>query len=228
MVVIGAIAFLADSVPPLTPDGDEARRWAEEELSKPAYAEAEPTLFDRVARAIGDFLGRLFSTQLDGPWGSAFAIIAAVVVVALIILAFVVWGVPRARHRSRVAIAELFGESDARSAAELRADAERAAERSDWDAAIVLRFRALARAVVERGVVEAPPGTTVHGFARRTGRAFPASADALEEAAKAFDDVRYLRRPGTESLYRRVATVDAEIARSRPVELSPLGTGIPR
>ncbi|QIG38286.1 DUF4129 domain-containing protein [Microbacterium sp. 4R-513] len=219
------IARLADSVPPLTPDGEEARRWAEQELSKPVYAEAEPTLFDRIARAIAEFFERLFSTQLDGPWGSTAAIVAAIIVVLLIVGAFLVWGRPRATHRSRVAVAELFGETETRSAGQLRADAESAAARRDWDAAIVLRFRALARGAVERGAVETPPGATVHGFARRAGRVFPASADALEAAAVAFDDVRYLRRPGTEDLYRRIVAVDETVSRSRPVDLEPLPAG---
>ena len=46
-----------------SPDGDEARRWAEQELADPVYAEAEPTMFDRIARAIGDFIGGLFSAE---------------------------------------------------------------------------------------------------------------------------------------------------------------------
>ncbi|MFH8250775.1 DUF4129 domain-containing protein [Microbacterium sp. B2969] len=218
MVVTPALlARLADSVPPLTPDGEEARRWAEEELSKPVYAEAQPTLFDRVSRAVGDFFAQLFSTQLDGGWASTFAVVAAVVVVLLIVAAFLVWGVPRATHRSRVAVAELFGESDVRPAAELRAAAEAHAARGEWDEAIVLRFRALARGLAERGVVETPPGATVHGFARQAARAFPGSGAELEAAAVAFDDVRYLRRPGTAELYRRVAAVDAAVAASRPL-----------
>ncbi|WP_345801918.1 DUF4129 domain-containing protein [Microbacterium sp. AZCO] len=212
-----SIELLADTVPPLTPDGDEARRWAEEELAKPVYAQAEPTLFDRVARAVGDFFSQLFSTELTGGWGSTFAIVAAVIVAILILAAFLVWGVPRATHRSRIAVAELFGESEGRPAAELRAAAEAHASRGEWDAAIVLRFRALARGLAERGVVETPPGATVHGFARQAARAFPASAIDLEEAAGAFDDVRYLRRPGTAELYRRVAAVDAAVAGARPL-----------
>jgi hypothetical protein len=208
---------LAGAVPPLTPDGDEAREWAERELAKPVYAEAEPTLFDRIARAVGEFFERLFGTQLDGPWGSTFALIAAIVVVVLIVGAFLVWGMPRATRRSRIAVAELFGEADARPAAELRAAAEAHAARSEWDAAIVLRFRALARGLAERGVVETPPGATVHGFARRAGRAFPTRAEALEAAAVAFDDVRYLRRPGTAELYRRIAAVDDDVANARAI-----------
>ncbi|WP_243076949.1 DUF4129 domain-containing protein [Microbacterium sp. SS28] len=211
---IGAV--LAEAVPPLTPDGDEAREWAERELSKPAYAQAEPTLFDRIAQAIGDFFASLFSTELSGPWGGAFALIAAIVVVVLIVAAFLVWGMPRATRRSRIAVGELFGESDARSAADLRSAAEVHAQRGEWDAAIVHRFRALARGLAERSILETPPGATVHGFARRAARAFPAQAAALEDAARAFDDVRYLRRPGTAELYRRVAAVDDAVATGRP------------
>ena len=210
---------IAAAVPPLTPDGDEAREWAERELTDPVYAAAEPTLFDRVAQAIGDFFANLFEAEIEGPWGSTLAIVAAVVVVVLIVGAFLVWGVPRATRRSRVAVAELFGEAEGRPASELRAAAEEHAARGEWDAAIVLRFRALARGLAERGIVETPPGATVHGFARRAARAFPASASALEDAAAAFDDVRYLRRPGTSELYSRVAAVDSAVAATRPLVL---------
>jgi len=215
-----ALTALPRAVPPLTPDGDEAREWAEQELSKPVYAEAQPTLFDRVAQAIGEFFERLFSTELEGPWGSAFTIIAAVLVIGLIVAAFLVWGLPRATRRSRVVVAELFGEAEARPASALRAAAASHAERGEWDAAVVLRFRALARGLAERGVVETPPGATVHGFARRAARAFPGHAAALEDAAGAFDDVRYLRRPGTVELYRRVAAVDDAVATARPLVLA--------
>ena len=81
----------------------------------------------------------------------------------------------------------------------------------------MLRFRGLARAVVERDLLEMPPGATVHAFARTAGRVFPGCAVALEEAAAAFDDVRYLRRPGTPDLYARVVAVDEAIMAARPL-----------
>ncbi|HWM16534.1 MAG TPA: DUF4129 domain-containing protein [Microbacterium sp.] len=216
MVVAGALTRLVGSVPPLTPDGDEAREWAERELADSAYAIAEPTPFDRVARAVGDFFTSLFSVQLDGGWGPWVAIIAAVVIVVVIVAAFLVWGVPRATGRSRATHA-LFGADEQRSAAELRRDAASLAAEGEWSAAIVLRFRALARGLVERGAVDTPPGATVHAFARAAARAFPASGAELESAAAAFDDVRYLRRPGTEELYRRIASVDDIVTAARPV-----------
>ena len=214
--VLRAVAAAAD-VPPLTPDGDEARRWAEDELAKPAYDIAEPTPFDRIARAIGDFIASLFDPQVSGGWGSVLAIVATVAVVVIIVTAFVVWGVPRVSRRAAARTPMLFGEAERRSAAALRAAAAERAQAADWDAAIVLRFRALARGCSERGVVDPPPGATVHGFARAAARAFPAFGARLEDAATAFDDVRYLRRPGTADLYRLVAAVDDDLAAARPL-----------
>jgi hypothetical protein len=211
------IARATDAVPPLTPDGDEARRWAEQELSDPAYDIAEPTPFDRIARAIGDFIGSLLNPDLSGGWGSTFALVAAIVVVIVIVAAFLLWGVPRVTRRATPRTPLLFGETEHRSAAELRAAAAERARAADWDGAIVLRFRALARGCLERGVVDPPPGATVHAFARAAAGAFPALAPRLEDAATAFDDVRYLRRPGTAELYRLVESVDDAVAAARPV-----------
>lgn len=216
-VVHAAAARLADTVPPLTPDGDEARRWAEEELSNPIYDIAEPTPLDRLARAIAEFFENLFSTQLSGGWGSLAAVVAAVVVIVVIAVAFAVWGIPRSSRRAPARAATLFGEAEGRSAAELRAAAASHARNAEWDPAIVLHFRALARGCAERGVVETPPGATVHAFARAAARVFPDLADDLESAARSFDDVRYLRRPGTPELYRLVADTDAAVVAARPV-----------
>lgn len=213
---VALAARAIDGVPPLEPDGDEARRWAETELSDPAYDIAEPTPLDRLAQAIGDFIANLFSTELSGGWGPLVAIIAAAIVIAVIAVAFAVWGVPRSSRRARATTGVLFGEAEGRSASELRAAAASASRRQDWDDAIVLHFRALARSCVERGVVDTPPGATVHAFARAAGRAFPTLADRLEASADAFDDVRYLRRPGTAELYRLVADTDAAVVAARP------------
>ncbi|GAA1946271.1 DUF4129 domain-containing protein [Microbacterium deminutum] len=204
-----------DAALPLTPDGSEGRRLAEHELGDPVYQAAQPTVIDRIARAVAQFFERLFDVQLNGGWGSAFAVIASVVVVVVIVVAFIVWGVPRAVRRAPAESASLFGEEEARSAAELRSAAASHALNGEWDAAIVLRFRALARGVFERGVVATPPGATVHAFARSAALVFPSSATELEAAATAFDDVRYLRRPGTAELYWCVADVDDRVTSLR-------------
>lgn len=210
---------------PVVPDPDEARRWVEQELAKPEYVAARPTPFDRFAQAVGDFLAELFQPRGAPGWSGLASIIVIVVVVALLVAAFLIWGRPRVIRRSQSATAELFG-GDERSAAELRREAQALAAASDWCAAIVVRFRALARGVAERGVVDPVPGATVHAFARQTARAFPDQEQRLEASAAAFDDVRYLRRPGTAELYALVTDTDDAIARTPPAALADLAERI--
>ncbi len=199
---------------PVAPDPDEARRWAEEELSKTAYQEAEPTPIDRFARGVAEFLGSIFSGRVPDAAGPWLAVVAIAVIVVLVIVALVIWGRPRLAARSTTP-APLFGESEARSAVELRADADAAARRDDWDEAIILRVRALARGLAERTIVGTEPGATVHRFADAATRAFPSAASDLDEAARSFDDVRYLRRPGSRSAYEHVRDLDERLERSR-------------
>ncbi|MET0811572.1 MAG: DUF4129 domain-containing protein [Microbacterium sp.] len=208
--------MIRSATTPLIPDGDEARRWAEQELADPAYRITEPTFFDRAARAVWDFFRDLFGAEVSDDWGSILALIGAIVVVVLIVVAFLVWGVPRSTKRAPAPRAVLFGDAEERTADELRRAAASHARREEWGEAVVLRFRALARALAERGIVETPPGATVHAFARAAAPAFPDRADDLEAAARAFDDVRYLRRPGSAALYASVASVDDAIAAARP------------
>lgn len=201
---------------PLAPEPDEARSWLERELADAAYTAAEPTVWDRAARAVGDFFVRLLSSDLSAALGPVAAVIATAVVVAVVVVALLVWGRPRGRARSHAAAGAVFSGDDGRSASELRRDAASAAARGEWDAAIAARFRALARALADRALVAPSPGATAQLFAREAARAFPAAGDDLAAAARAFDDVRYLRRPGSEGLYRRVADLDDALAATRP------------
>jgi hypothetical protein len=225
-----AAAGVIPAEPPLTPDGDEAREQAERVLSRPEFAAAEPTPLDRIAQAIGDALEALFGAQAPAGLGPAILVGIAVVAIGLIVAAFAIWGRPRMSARSRTAGAGLFDGDEARSAASLRAEAEESAASGDYDTAVILRLRALARATLERGVVDLAPGATVHAFARAATRAFPTLAGDLDAAADAFDDVRYLRRPATAALYERVARADREVAAARPtlVSMTEAASGAPR
>ncbi len=204
---------------PIAPDPDEARRWAEQELSGTLYQQAEPTPIDRFARAVADAVVDLFSGEVPAAFGPWLAIAAIAVVVIVIVVALLIWGRPRRLARSS-APAALFGEAEGRSAAELRRDADAAAARGEFDEAIVLRVRALARALAERTIVELEPGATVHRFARAAAVAFPDAATELEAAASGFDDVRYLRRTGTADGYERVRALDERLARARAEALA--------
>jgi hypothetical protein len=210
---------LALATAPLTPDAQEARRLLLEELADPRYRAAEPNWFDRLVQAVRDWFTSL-TLPGDGAGVPLAALIGVLVLVVLVVVALVIAGRPRLRQRSRVTGAVL-ADDDGRSAAELRALAEAAAARGDWDEALVERFRALVRALDERTILTVSPGTTAHGFSRRAAAVFPASADALRRSAEAFDRVRYLGQPCGREDCERVAELDRALA-AAPVPLEAL------
>lgn len=199
---------------PYAPDGDEARRWAEQELQDQRYADAKPTWFDYVAEDVAEFIRSLFSPEAGEQAGGVALIIVIVVIVAALITVLILWGRPRASRRVRRRNDDLLGERDDRSAAQLRADAERRAREGDWDAATVLRFRALARGLLERDVIDPAPGATAQAIAREAAGALGAHTRALADAAGSFDEVRYLRHPATEESYRELAATDDLVSRA--------------
>lgn len=202
------------------PDGDEARRWAEDELANPRYADAKPTWFDLVARDIGRFLADLFSSENGANIGPSALIIVTVVIVAALIAALVIWGRPRSSRAVRRARGDLLGESDDRTAAQLRSDSERSARAGDWNTATILRYRAIARSLLERDLIDPAPGATAQSIARDAAAVFADEAPALRRAAVAFDDVRYLGRPATEEIYQDLAATDERL-RTRRLEAVP-------
>ena len=203
---------------PLIPDGDGARELAEKELSKPEYQEAKPTLIDQWARAVIDWLIDLLTPQhaVDlGPWA---AIVIGALLVAALVAVLLIWGRPR-RSRTGTTGAVLLGSADDRTAAQLRADADRAAREGDWAEAIVLRYRATARSLIERDLIAPAPGATAQTIAREATVPFPAEGEALHAAAVAFDDVRYLGHPGSTAQYRALAETDDRLRALRPQAL---------
>jgi hypothetical protein len=207
---------------PVDPDADQARNWVIDELSKPEYQGAKPTWYDRLAQSIEDWLNSL--TLPGGPGlGGLVPLLVVLGIVALIVVAFIVFGRPRLPRRSRVDTGALFGSDDARSAEELRASAERAAAAGDFTTAIEEVFRAIARGLAERTVVMTAPGTTAREFAARASAVFPAHAAELSAGGRLFDDVRYLERPGTRESYDRIATLDRRLQSERPVALESVG-----
>lgn len=195
---------------PLEPEAPEARDWLLDELAKPEYARAQPTWFDLLSQAVVDWFANLrFDTGEGVPLG---ALVVGLVLIALAVLAAVlVYGLPHRRRRSRLTTG-LFGESDARTARELRRDAAAAAAREDWSTAVAERYRAIARSLDERTLVAVLPGTTGHAVAEQGARVFPEAAAELRAAADLFDGVRYLDHPGDRAGYEHVRALDERLA----------------
>lgn len=205
---------------PVDPDDDEARRWLEDELGRgdESYEPAEPPGW---WQDFLDWLERLLAGgQSEAPTpavqtGQTVGIVVVILfIVALLVVAFVIFGLPRLRKRSKVT-GDLFGEDDERSAQELRTVAQRAADAGDFTSAVIELFRSLARDLAERGIVVTFPGTTARDFARRTGLVFPVAAERLGDAAAVFDDLRYLGGVGTLDEWRRISALDAELRAAR-------------
>jgi len=215
IAVVSGWAGAISAFVPVDPDADEARRLLLDELSKAEYREAQPTWFDRLAAAIGDWLQSLTVGSAGGPPGIGVLIVILVVVVALVV-AFLVFGLPRLATRSRDS-GSLFGDDDARDAATIRRAAESAASGGDFALAITEMFRATARGLAERTVLTTSPGTTAHDFAQRAATAFPAFVGPLGDAAASFDQVRYLGREGTRAQYDAIAALERGLREEKPV-----------
>lgn len=207
---------------PYAPDGDEARALAQGELARPEYEAAKPNAFDRWALEVQRVIERLLNPEV-GETGSRIGLIVLIlVIVAVIVIAIVLWGRPRLAARRGQHTGELLGAPDDRTAARLRSDADRAAAVGDFATAVVLRYRALARGLVERDLIAPAPGATAQTIAREGAALFPAEQGGLQDAASTFDGVRYQGLAATEAHYAVLASVDARLAASRPFEASVL------
>lgn len=208
---------------PVDPDAPEARRWLQDELSKPEYQSAQPNAFDLAMQAIRDWIASLFegATGLPGP---LLALLAIVAVVVLVVIGLLVFGLPRLRRR-RAPAAPLFDDADRRDLATLRRAATAAAAAGDWPLAIEERFRALARGLVERDLIRVHPGTTASGVAHAATARFPDHGPALRDAAADFDAVRYLGRAGSGERYEALTALERTLSDTAPAASVPVATG---
>lgn len=180
---------------PVTPDAEEARRWAEQELANRVYDDS-PSLLDRIVAWIGDLLEAL--TSLGGSAPPALApLVVVLVVAALLAVAVLVGGRVRRRRQTAAATASAQLFDDARTSADLTAAADGAAARGDWAGAVLDRYRAIIRSLDERALLEDRAGLTAHEAAELAAAALPTLAERLRWAGGRFDAVAYGHAPAT-------------------------------
>jgi Domain of unknown function (DUF4129) len=200
--------------PPVTPNGPTAQGWVLRELAKGEYRASQPTWFDRLSTAVVNWFNSLSPNS-----GSALPglgpIVIVVVVAVVLLIAFLVFGLPRLNRRSTVT-GELFGEDDQRSAAQILSAARAAAAVGDFSLAIIEGLRSIARSLGERTLVTMFPGTTAQDFARHATAIFPAYSTEFTRIATSFDSVRYLDESGTESEWKAVARLARELQTAQP------------
>lgn len=203
------------------PGNGEARRWLEEELSRPAYREHN----DPIARAL-DALERLIDALLNAdptaggalPAGIAGLVTAAVVALLLFALRYV----RREVRRAPVGGPALLGEEHL-SAGELRERTSRALADGRWADAVLDAMRALAKGAAERTLLDDAPSLTAHEVGLRLADPFPDQRDELRWAADTFDAVAYGHHGADRQQAERLVALDRRLQRTRPASRQPVG-----
>jgi hypothetical protein len=207
----------------LDPSRDEAQRWAVHELADPVYAQHQPGWFER---ALLWLWRELSDVRLPvGPNGTSGLLI---LLALLLLVVLVVWlrAGPLRGPVARPGVEPVLA-GTVRTAAEHRALADRAAEHGRWADAVRERFRAVVRALEERGLLDELPGRTAQEVAVDAGTALPALAASLHEAARVFDDVCYGSRAATARHDAVIRDLDARASRSAEVLRSPVAAAPP-
>ncbi|MFW0774580.1 DUF4129 domain-containing protein [Paenarthrobacter nitroguajacolicus] len=200
--------------PPVTPDRDEARRWAAEELSNPRYPDARPGWLDQMWR---DFLDWLASLDGDGlGTGPDLAVPLIVVLALVLIIAAIVFVRPRLNARRTREHGDLYGDGETVGAEAYRRRAATAADGGNWPAAVVDQFRALVRSAEERDIIDARAGRTTDEAAGQLGQVFGTAQDRLLAAAGVFDAVLYGEQAATRADYESVRQLDADLLALKP------------
>jgi hypothetical protein len=206
-----AVAALAE--PPIDVGREEAARAARDELAKAIYHRDEPGVVSRILlwayHELRELLGTLAALSPGGSWG----LLALVLVLALV--ALVIRWRAGALARSRATSAPAVFAEARRTAAEHRAAADAAAARADYSTAVRERFRALARELEERAILDERPARTADEVAREVAAVAPDTAGLLRAAARAFDDVCYGGRRATREADAHVRAADDAVRRIR-------------
>ena len=183
-----SVLLLADG---LHPDNDTARRWVNDELSKPQYHE-QATTPSQPPEPSRNFFSILYDFFTGGPAPDT-TLIVTIVVVLLVIIALVAFAIffvrrtPRARRTEKSApLDDLTLKSG-----EYRSAAEDLLDKGDPDGCVREAMRALARRGIERGYIVAAPSLTAREASRRLGVAYDDKRDQLRWAADLFDAVEY-------------------------------------
>ncbi|MDA0566160.1 DUF4129 domain-containing protein [Streptomonospora sp. S1-112] len=193
-------------------DREEGARLAREELAKPAYREAEPSLLELVLQWIDDWIADILDIGMDVP-GGWWVLAPLLALLAVLLVGLVVYLRPSLRRRRAGAAVDTGAPL---TAADHRAAAERHAAAGDYAAAIRERLRAISRDLEDRAVITPRPGRTATELAAETAVELPHLRDRLYAAATTFNDSAYGQRTATAEGYRLLSDLDDRLREGRP------------
>jgi len=207
----------------LDPGPAEARGWLEQELRGSTYQ--SPWLRSAIRWVVDHVLA-----FLNGAGNLANSGLSPVitVLVALVVIALLVWVLPRVRRES--AVTGLDGpvlEDLSVTARTYRDRAARALRDGHFDDAALDGFRAIAKDMSDRTLLDDAPGRTAHEVSLALAQSFPGHAPRLARVADAFDSVRYGHRAATSQQAVEVRDLDGELVKTRPRLAVPRGQDLP-
>jgi hypothetical protein len=201
----------------LDPTPAEARKWLSDELNGSDYH--DPWL-DSAIRWILDQLSKLLDGANNLTHGALSPVIT--IAVALVVIALLIWVVPRVRRESVATASDRAVLEDLRITARTYRDrAARAFEDGRMDDAVLDGFRAIAKDTSDRTLLDDAPGRTAHEVSLALTQPFPSHVDRLVEAANSFDAIRYGHRHATAGQAAQVLQLDADLAKARPTLAIP-------
>lgn len=196
------------------PGRDQARELARAELSRKAYADAQPPALLRLVRFVLEQFQQLVSSASDAVPGGAVGLVLLALLIGGLIAVIVVRLRPAT---SRSGSAALLFEGTALTAQQHRQRADAAAAAGDFAEAVRERLRAVVRELESRGVLDPRPGRTADEVAGEAGSVVPALAGPLRRGATVFDEVWYGGRVADAASYQGLVELDRTVRTSRLV-----------
>jgi hypothetical protein len=195
----------------LSPTPAQARSWLKQELQGADY---QSPWLDSLGRWISDLVAKILhdAGQVAGLSPAITVLIAAAVI------ALLAWVLPTVRRDRSAAAIQGAVLDDVRISPRLYRDlAAQALSDGRYEEAVVNGFRAIAKDMSDRGVLDDSPGRTAHEVSLALTSPFPELGERLVRAGDLFDSVRYGHHHPDASHARQVHDLDAELARTLPV-----------
>lgn len=202
--------------PPVDPD--DARRAADDILSRPEYREPGQSIVDRALEWLFEQFGNLFERLGGSGPGS---VIGWIVLAALV--GGALWLLIRAlrvplRSRAEDEPGVIYGTETHRDASVWLAEADRLAAAGDHRGALRCRHQALVATAITLGRVDHVAGRTAAEYGDRLARALPGEAERIDAVTERFEAAWYggaaVDRAGYDGFVADAAVIETGLERA--------------